>query len=82
MVIKGRLMLTVMGAFKLQSSSEIHIGNSSPSYLNISDGGKLTASQAAVYVGGRGGQGEVNVFGPNSVLMLSSRYWCTGKRKS
>ncbi len=66
---KGTINVNGNGSFlNYNPASEIHIGNSSPGYLNISDGGKFTASQAAVYVGGRGGQGEVNVFGPNSVL--------------
>ncbi len=67
---KGTINVNGNGSFlNYNPSNEINIGNSSPGYLNISDGGKFTASQAVVYVGGRGGgQGEVNVFGPNSVL--------------
>lgn len=67
---KGTINVNGNGSFlNYNPANEIHIGNSSPGYLNISDGGKFTASQAVVYVGGRGGgQGEVNVFGPNSVL--------------
>ncbi|WP_420361493.1 hypothetical protein [Escherichia coli] len=49
----------------------------------MSDGGKFTASQSVVYVGGRGaGQGEVNVSGPNSVLYANRLYigvWGNGK---
>lgn len=81
---KGTINVNGNGSFlNYNLSSEINIGNSSPGYLNISDGGKFTALQPVVYVGGRGGgQGEVNVFGPNSVLDANRLYigvWGNGK---
>ncbi|WP_447518663.1 autotransporter outer membrane beta-barrel domain-containing protein [Escherichia coli] len=81
---KGTINVNGNGSFlNYNLSSEINIGNSSPGYLNISDGGKFTALQPTVYVGGRGGgQGEVNVSGPNSVLDANRLYigvWGNGK---
>ncbi|HGB8409846.1 TPA: hypothetical protein ACIWFW_003960 [Salmonella enterica subsp. enterica serovar Saintpaul] len=81
---KGTVNVNGNGSFlNYNPSSEINIGNSSPGYLNISDGGKFTASQSVVYVGGRGAeQGEVNVSGPNSVLDANRLYigvWGNGK---
>ncbi|HCW2913176.1 TPA: autotransporter outer membrane beta-barrel domain-containing protein [Escherichia coli] len=81
---KGTINVNGNGSFlNYNLSSEINIGNSSPGYLNISDGGKFTALQPTVYVGGRGGgQGEVNVSGPNSVLDANDLYigvWGNGK---
>ncbi|WP_350354225.1 hypothetical protein [Escherichia coli] len=81
---KGTINVNGNGSFlNYNPSHEINIGNSSPGYLNISDGGKFTASQSVVYVGGRGGgQGEVNVFGPNSALDADRLYigvWGNGK---
>ncbi|EKK6908219.1 autotransporter outer membrane beta-barrel domain-containing protein, partial [Shigella sonnei] len=81
---KGTINVNGNGSFlNYNPSQEINIGNSSPGYLNISDGGKFTASQSVAYVGGRGGgQGGVNVFGPNSVLDANRLYigvWGNGK---
>nr|WP_284068865.1 hypothetical protein [Escherichia coli] len=81
---EGTINVNGNGSFlNYNPSQEINIGNSSPGYLNISDGGKFTASQSVGYVGGRGGgQGEVNVFGPNSVLDANRLYigvWGNGK---
>ncbi|HGX4423541.1 TPA: ESPR-type extended signal peptide-containing protein, partial [Escherichia coli] len=81
---KGTINVNGNGSFlNYNPSREINIGNSSPGYLNISDGGKFTASQSVAYVGGRGGgQGEVNVSGPNSVLDANRLYigvWGNGK---
>ncbi|HAW0837515.1 TPA: autotransporter outer membrane beta-barrel domain-containing protein, partial [Escherichia coli] len=73
---KGTINVNGNGSFlNYNPSRGINIGYSSQGYLNISDGGKFTASQSEVYVGGSGGgQGEVNVFGPNSVLDANSLY--------